>query len=433
MKAALKDVVILGAGPAGLGAALTLGPDATLLEGAMEVAGLSRSLVIDGAVFDLGGHSFHTPHPSVRELVFEAVEMESQLRDAWCRVGNDWVAYPFQKHFLALTDARLRGACQAGLLAATGSPATDFDTYLVQKFGAPLADLFMRPYNRKLWGEALSRLTTDWTGERVAGPAGMIEQFAETGGQRTPLQDDTRIAYPARGGFGEIFMALARRVRDLRLGQVAARIDPRRRSVTTMTGETMRWRKLISTLPLPRLLVMLPDVPPAISAAAATLEAIPVNLVMVVLHGRGPLSRQRVYCPDEDVPGHKFVLNHTSSNWLRALPRHGIQVEVAGPPRNPGGLAQQVVASLQRFGLIGDSSEVLRVEVRRQELGYPVPTHGPAAAMRIIRDWLQVQGIYLVGRFAEWAYINADEALYRGLRLGEALARDVQVADVAAE
>jgi len=39
-----------------------------VLEGATEVAGLSRSLVLDGAVFDLGGHSFHTPHPVVREL-----------------------------------------------------------------------------------------------------------------------------------------------------------------------------------------------------------------------------------------------------------------------------------------------------------------------------------------------------------------------------
>ncbi len=429
----MKEIVILGAGPAGLGAALALGREATLLEGTTDVAGLSRSVVLDGAVFDLGGHSFHTPHPAVRDLVFGAVEMESQVRDAWCRVGDDWVAYPFQKHFEALSGSRLRHACAAGLQGASGGAAADFDTYLEQKFGSALADLFMRPYNRKLWGDDLRRLTTGWTGERVAGPAGVKEIFAETGGRRTPLQDDTRIAYPAQGGFGEIFIALARRVRDLQLGMAVAQIDPRRRILTMLRGETMKFCKLISTLPLHRLLAMLPEVPAGIAAAASILEAVPVNLVMVVLNGRCPLTRQRVYCPDATVPGHKFVMNHTSSNWLRALPRHGIQVEVAGRPRNPDRMARQVVVDLQRFGLIGDASEVKRVEVRRQELGYPVPTHGRDAAMRVIRDWLRDQNIFLAGRFAEWAYINADEALHRGLRLGESLAQGMQAENVAAE
>ena len=77
------DTIVIGAGPAGLGAALALGDSAIVLERRETVAGLCSPLTLHGALFDLGGHSFSTPHPSIRRLVFDALEMEEQNRDAW--------------------------------------------------------------------------------------------------------------------------------------------------------------------------------------------------------------------------------------------------------------------------------------------------------------------------------------------------------------
>jgi len=56
-------------------------------------------------------------------------------------------------------------------------------------------------------------------------------------------------------------------------------------------------------------------------------------------------------------------------------------------------------------------------------LGYPVPTHARAATMSRVRAWLDERGITIAGRFAEWAYINSDEALARGMETGDALVR----------
>jgi len=161
-----------------------------------------------------------------------------------------------------------------------------------------------------------------------------------------------------------------------------------------------------------------------IAASVAMLEALPVYLVMVVLEGRGRLDRQRVYCAGNELPGHKLVFNHTSSIWLREKPRHGILIEVAGgKEHDPAILARSAVADLVATGLIGRASEVRRVEVTRLALGYPVPTHARAATMSRVRAWLDERGIAIVGRFAEWAYINADEALARGMGIGDALVR----------
>jgi UDP-galactopyranose mutase len=175
----------------------------------------------------------------------------------------------------------------------------------------------------------------------------------------------------------------------------------------------------------------LPEKPAWLAASVGRLEALPVNLVMLVLEGRGPMDRQRVYCCDPAIPGHKIVLNHTSSRWLRDCPRHGIQVEVAGDAgRDPRRLVDDVIAGLMEIGLIGGRAEIRAAETLRLDFGYPVPTHARDRIMRDARDWLADRGILLAGRFAEWAYINSDEALSRGLRLGRAIQADAVGVDV---
>jgi protoporphyrinogen oxidase len=60
------DTIVIGAGPARLGAALALGDSAIVLEKREAAGGPCGTVTLDGAIFDLGGHSFHTAsrHPS---------------------------------------------------------------------------------------------------------------------------------------------------------------------------------------------------------------------------------------------------------------------------------------------------------------------------------------------------------------------------------
>src|SRR4029077_8873336 len=277
------DTIVIGAGPAGLGAALALGNSVMVLESRETVAGLCGSLTLDGAIFDLGGHSFSTPHPAIRRLVFDALEMQEQKRDAWCWVNGEYVRYPFQQHFSELADSDSRHVCQIGLEAASGwEDAVNFDEYLDRRFGRGIAELFMRPYNRKLWGADLARLDTEWVAERVATPGGIPESDMSESGRRLPLSKEAVIAYPAKGGYGEIFRALARRVADVRCDQSVTSIDPRTSTLRTANGETTSWRRIISTLPLPVLLRLIPKVPAAIRSAVSALEALPITLVMLV-------------------------------------------------------------------------------------------------------------------------------------------------------
>ena len=81
-----------------------------------------------------------------------------------------------------------------------------------------------------------------------------------------------------------------------------------------------------------------------------------------------------------------------------------------------------VVAGLLRMGVIPSPAHVRRTSVLRLPFGYPVQTHSRSNIVALAQHWLSEHHIYTVGRFGEWAYINSDEALYRGHCLGMKLA-----------
>src|ERR1700724_4657585 len=64
-------VIVIGAGPAGLTAALQLaelGVPVLVVEASARVGGLAQTVEYKGCRFDIGGHRFFTKVPAVREL-----------------------------------------------------------------------------------------------------------------------------------------------------------------------------------------------------------------------------------------------------------------------------------------------------------------------------------------------------------------------------
>jgi UDP-galactopyranose mutase len=417
--------VILGAGPAGLAAAIAHGDGALVLEKAATAGGLSSSREVDGAVFDRGGHSFHSPHPEVRSLVFQSLEMFEQTRVARCYSHGSIINYPFQQYFHELRDQSVVNDCRRGLESASAIiDVATFDQYLPAKFGAGIAEHFLLPYNQKLWGTPLSRMSSDWVTERVASASHNAETSNQSGGKRRPLYAQSRVAYPAKGGFGEISVALAQRVPHLRLKSNVISVDTTAKELKTEDGSTIKWQQLISTLPIDQLIKMSTDVPAAIQQGINSLERLPLALIMVVVDHPVDTDIQRIYSADSRCPAHKIVLNHNSSDYLRSKPRHGIMGEVSMINAKPSTaeLERSFVESLLALKLIRSIDEIKSVSTTYLEYGYPVPTLNRVDTIATTKDWLLRSGIHTLGRFGEWAYINADEAIFRGLRLGKNLA-----------
>jgi UDP-galactopyranose mutase len=418
--------LIIGSGPTGIGAALGLENDCLILEASPNVGGFSTSIEIHGAVFDYGGHSFHTPHPEVRDLVYSSLDMFEQKRDARCLVYGEIIPYPFQKNYRFLNNEAVVQECLDGLVQGNdGKDSIHFEEFIARRFGPGISRHFMLPYNRKLWGRDLKRLAADWTGERVAAPEGVKEKFYTDGGARKPLQSDTTVAYPAKGGFGEIFNALGKKIKNVVLNSKVMRIEPKTKKVFTIDGSAYVYENLVSSMPLNLLLDLIEACPESLINRAKGLDNLSLKLGLIVINHPVDTEIQRIYSAEEHIPAHKTAINHNSSDYLRSLPKHGIMMEISEGPEKKlirRDLEKWICDSLLEMKLVKSLSEVEKIVIHDAKYAYPVPTHDRDEIVDEIQKWLNEHHIYSVGRFGQWAYINSDESLQRGINLGRKIA-----------
>ena len=420
------ELLIIGAGPSGLAVSSRYQGRSRLLERSDEVGGLCRSVEFGGGVFDIGGHSFHSPHPEAHDLVAElmAGDWHEQRRDARVWFRDALIPYPFQSHYQALPHAEVVEECRRDLPPPGAAISTlNFEAWLVSRFGGGIARHFMLPYNRKLWARDLTGIVSDWVGERVAG----AEQDHRPGDapKRRPLLDGSRVGYPAQGGFSEIYKALARRCGPVELGRAVVSIDPERRVAVTEDGAEWPYGRLVSTMPLPELMRAIEGAPAELIQASEQLEYVSLKVLMVLAAGPVGDLPQRVYVADAEMPAHKIAFNHTSSPHLAARSTHAIMCEIAHSAHKPVGDDQQLadasVAWLVRAGFLANRADALEARVVDVRYGYPVMTHDRTHIVGQLRGWLEPRGVFTIGRFGAWSYVNSDACLVEGLALAERL------------
>lgn len=418
---AAGETIVIGAGPAGL--AFSMHHPSRILERESEVGGLCRSFEFGGCVFDIGGHSFHTPYAEVAELVEGLMRgrWETQRRDARIAFGGQTIDYPFQQHLDQIEDAIVAEECREGLARTTKGECANFEDWILGRFGAGIARHFLLPYNRKLWARDLRGVSADWVGERVAG----AHEHRGTEPRRAPLAGDSAVGYPADGGFGEIYRAMATRAGPIELDERVVSIDTENRTIATASDRIFSWDRIVSTMPLPALLDCLSGCPARLSDMAGRLEAVSLKVVMIAADKAPGERPQRLYIAEPNVPAHKIAFNHQSSTGLRQRPREAVMCEVSysasKPVADDATLERTMVEWLVARGLIGSGGSI---EVRTLDvpLAYPVPTPGREAIVEHARKYLEQYDIFSIGRFGGWSYANSDACIREGMILAQRLA-----------
>lgn len=432
-------IVILGAGPTGLGAAWRLqelGCDSwELFEAQPHPGGLSSSVTDrNGFMWDLGVHVIHSHYPYFDGVLDEALPgaWVEHIRESWIWLREQLVPYPLQHNIWRLAEEDQR-ACLAGLREAGRSgrdkPPGDFAQWVLQQFGRGLADVFLFPYNRKAWACEPREMGVHWVAERVApvDPAEVL-QSARRREDRVSWGPNAVFRFPRRGGTGVIWNALFERLAGPRrhLGRQAVCIRPTARTVEFADGTTAAYDTLISTMPLDRLLAILAE-RPELKEAAAPLRYSSLHVIGIGMAGQVPealKAKSWIYFPQPDVPFHRVTV---FSNYApQSVPEPGRQwsllAEVSEPQGEPGDTARVVrttIDALRKVGAIPPGTEILDTFHQRLEHAYPTPLTGLDGVLQRILPALETLGVFSRGRFGAWKYEvgNMDHSFMQGVEV----------------
>ena len=437
-------IVIVGAGPCGLGAAWRLAElghtNWTLLESAPAPGGLAAS-VLDpqGFTWDLGGHVLFSHYDYFDRLMdgLLGTEWVYHVREAWIRMRDRFVPYPLQNNIWQLPSSDLI-ACLEGLidvLATRGpvDPAWNFEQWIRHQFGEGLARVFLLPYNEKVWAYPPSQLASSWVGERVATVdlKRILRNWAEQR-QDVTWGPNNRFRFPLRGGTGAIWQALWRRLPAGKgfLQRGVTSIDTSRREVRTTDGVTLSYDYLVSTMPLDRLLRMADDGGPG-ARDAGRLVYSSTHLVGIGVRGTIPSELSQkcwMYFPEPHVPFYRATVfsNYSPNNVPDALQFWSLMCEVSESPSRPveaGTLVRDVLAACHREHLVPADAEIATIWTTRLEHGYPTPFVGRDAVLEEANGRLEAVGIFSRGRFGAWKYevSNQDHALMQGVEVVDSL------------
>src|SRR4029450_6094379 len=279
-QSAPADLVILGAGPAGVGAAYRTaraGHRGGALEGSPGPGGAEASFELDGIRVDHGSHRLH---PAIDPRILGDLrgllgdDLQRPPPHARIHLDGRWLRFRLRPADLA---RRLPPSFAAGVAADAATawarrPRADtFAETLRAGLGPTMCRRFYFPYARKLWGLDPDELAGEQARRRVSAgsPGRLLARVARGARGGGPW-----FWYP-RDGFGAICERLAAGAAEagaeLRYGTAAERVElgPGGATVTMAGGERLAARRVWSTVPLPTLARMGDPDPPAAALEAA--------------------------------------------------------------------------------------------------------------------------------------------------------------------
>lgn len=394
------DVVTLGAGPAGLGAALALaraGVRVLVADAAPEPGGLCVTRRRDGFAYDIGGHI-----PFVRD----------EARRVWLRDLLGGALHRVDRPVACVRDGRVvRGRYLDQRPDAVYEPVAPDGSArgeLGSRFGGPFVDAVMRPYLEKIDGVPLERIPGDRARrllEDQAAPDGF--DFPEGGiGRLMDAMRDAAVRAGADVRLGTPVTAIE--VPDGRLA--AVRLGPR--------GERVPVGEAVVAMPAGAAARLLTPAPPGATTRGIRMRA--VCIVYVTLERDRLTAEPWIQVDDPRVP---FARVFEPVNWSPGSAPDGrtvlgMECYCRAADDDPvwslgdAGLAAACARSLaDPLGLLDDPADARLLEVVRLPRAYPEADVAQMPAVRAPALWLsELHGLHLAPGAAVIEAIEAGEA-----------------------
>jgi protoporphyrinogen oxidase len=416
-----KNIVILGAGIAGISAAYHLqkmGGNAIVYEANSSTGGLLDNFVVEGFRFDNAIHLSFATEPEVRE-VFDRTPYLAHPAVSWCWDDSAWLKHPVQNNMSSLSiDARVE--LITSLIARPDIEVKNYQDWLIFQYGESIATRWSLPYTEKYWTVPANKLGVGWIGNRVR-RADIKEVLHGAFTSETPsYYYATEMRYPRCGGYRSFIEPMIAQI-DIRCQHRATDIYLAKKQVRFSNGELLSFDQLINTIPLPELIKIIDNVPENISNAASTLFATSVDLISVGFRKSNIQPHLWFYIYDKDILASRAYSPSIKSPDNVPEGCSSLQFEIYSSPHkpqihSPEEMKSNTMMCLKKMGLIKSEDEVVFMHHKHLLWGNVVFDLGMEERRDLVINWLKQEGVISAGRFGEWDYLWSNQAFMSGLK-----------------
>ena len=420
----LSNNVILGAGIAGISAAYHLkqkGENSVIFEKDNDWGGLCGFFEIDGFRFDRFVHFTFAKDEKIAELFAKSSPLYAHPPVSYNYWRGCWLKHPAQNNLAPLPIEEKVKIIDSFVNRPRKDVAeiSDYAEWLRVQYGDYFAENFPFAYTRKYWGVEAKQLETKWVGNRLHVsplPEVLRGAFAE---QQENFYYTKFMNYPKKGGFRSI-MNECRKGLDIRLNKKAVRIDTAAKQVEFADGTVEKYDNLISSLPLPEIIKMISNVPENVREAAKQLRWTCGYQVSLGFNRQDVAKYLWFYIYDEDVPPARVYSPNLKSPDNAPEGCSSLQSEVffANDAKiaDKNEVLRQTVSKLKEICQFNDSDVVVK-DIRFESYANIIFTPEIYESRKVVREWLQAQGIKTIGRFGEWDYLWSHQAFESGMEV----------------
>lgn len=417
----IADVTILGAGVAGISASYHLslkGISTICYEKNSRPGGLLSGFEINGFRFDNAVHLSFTTDPYVRSI-FDKVEYLSHRPNAYCFERGRWLKHPVQNNLWSLsTDDKV--SLIDSFFSRPNFECNNYDDWLKCQYGNMIAERYPIKYTKKYWGISAENLSLSWIGNRLrtADSKEILRGAFEKREDNHYYASEMR--YPTRGGYYAFIEGMIN-LNRVELSKDVLSICLNKRLITFTDGCVVSYKRLISSLPLPRIIEVIENVPKQIKEAAKKLLYTKIDLISV------GFSRK-------DIPPYLWFYIYDGAYAARAYspsfksPENvpdgcsSLQFEIYTLSTNECQDKEVLIADIKNF-LIDNNicikEDIIFVHHKHLEFGNVVFNIGMEERRDVVINYLQENNIISCGRFGEWDYLWSDQALISGKNAAE--------------
>jgi len=439
-----SDVIIFGAGPAGLAAATKLiknNKSITIFEKEALVGGISKTLEYKGNRFDLGGHRFFTKAKEVNELWDETLGGDFIKRPRLSRIyyQNKFFDYPV-KAMNALMGLGIITSIQVlwSYLITKLTPNKEektFEQWVSNRFGKKLFNIFFKTYTEKLWGIPCNQIQAEWAAQRIKGLSMMSAiknaLFPDKSGKIKTLIDEFN--YPKLGP-GMMYEKMADNVvksgTNLLKENNVIKINHTDFITTSVIVKDKEGiekeyfaENFISSMPLTELVMHLsPSAPQEVLKATEKLTYRSFITISVILNTKIAFPDTWIYVHSPEVKLGRIQNFRAWSPYMIADEKTttlGLEYFCTEGDEfwtmQDSDLLKLGMQELEKIGL-GKQADFVDGFVARVPKAYPVYDATYPENMKVVKDYIsQFKNLQPIGRYGMFKYNNMDHSILTGL------------------